>query len=57
MSSRQDIDDSAESGPLLRSAIQSSIPDIKKVTQDLLQQTDSVFGGIDGFDCGSFSAK
>ncbi|KAK3438054.1 hypothetical protein EUGRSUZ_B02965 [Eucalyptus grandis] len=44
--SRQDIDDSAESGPLLRSAIQSSIPDIKKVTQDLLQQTDSVLGAL-----------
>ncbi|KAL3726795.1 hypothetical protein ACJRO7_031660 [Eucalyptus globulus] len=44
--SSQDIDDSAESGPLLRSAIQSSIPDIKKVTQDLLQQTDSVLGAL-----------
>ncbi|KAF8015921.1 hypothetical protein BT93_H1458 [Corymbia citriodora subsp. variegata] len=41
-----EIDDSTENGPLPRSAIQSSIPDIKKVTQDLLQQTDSVLGAL-----------
>lgn len=44
--SSQEIDDSTESGPLPRRAIQSSIPDIKKVTQDLLQQTDSVLGAL-----------
>ncbi|XP_030459400.1 uncharacterized protein LOC115679830 isoform X2 [Syzygium oleosum] len=44
--SSQEIDDSTEDGPLPRSAIQSSITDIKQVTQDLLQQTDSVLGAL-----------
>ncbi|KAK8623658.1 hypothetical protein V6N13_065023 [Hibiscus sabdariffa] len=33
-------------GPLTISTIQSSLPDIKKATQDLLRQTDSVLGAL-----------
>ncbi|XVF29235.1 hypothetical protein REPUB_Repub15cG0103600 [Reevesia pubescens] len=33
-------------GPLSFSTIQSSLPDIKKATQDLLRQTDSVLGAL-----------
>lgn len=40
----QDIDSDKASGPLTISAIQSSLPDIKKATEDLLRQTDSVLG-------------
>ncbi|XWS13547.1 hypothetical protein CRYUN_Cryun36dG0046100 [Craigia yunnanensis] len=33
-------------GPLTVSTIQSSLPDIKKATQDILRQTDSVLGAL-----------
>ncbi|XP_039060817.1 uncharacterized protein LOC120204873 isoform X2 [Hibiscus syriacus] len=33
-------------GPLTISTLQSSLPDIKKATQDLLRQTDSVLGAL-----------
>ncbi|XVF65001.1 hypothetical protein PTKIN_Ptkin09bG0211600 [Pterospermum kingtungense] len=33
-------------GPLTISTIQSSLPDVKKATQDLLRQTDSVLGAL-----------
>lgn len=36
----------ATTDPLTTSPIQSSLPDIKKVTQDLLRQTDSILGGL-----------
>ncbi|XP_031397109.1 uncharacterized protein LOC116208046 isoform X1 [Punica granatum] len=42
----QETDSNKESGSLSISAIQSSIPEIKKVTQDLLRQTDSVLGAL-----------
>ncbi|KAA8527840.1 hypothetical protein F0562_035291 [Nyssa sinensis] len=40
------VNDEATSGPLNISTIQSSLPDIKRVTQDLLQQTDSILGAF-----------
>jgi hypothetical protein len=40
----QKVDSDKASAPLTISKIQSSLPEIKKVTQDLLRQTDSVLG-------------
>lgn len=40
----QKVDSDKVSAPLTISKIQSSLPEIKKVTQDLLRQTDSVLG-------------
>ncbi|KAG6757277.1 hypothetical protein POTOM_037584 [Populus tomentosa] len=40
----QKVDSDEASAPLTISKIQSSLPEIKKVTQDLLRQTDSVLG-------------
>ncbi|KAL9232923.1 hypothetical protein vseg_007983 [Gypsophila vaccaria] len=39
-------DKSAESSPLNFGKIQSSIPDIKKATEDILRQTDSIFSTL-----------
>lgn len=41
-----DTDDYATFQPLSISMIQSSLPDIKKVTGDLLRQTDSILGAL-----------
>ncbi|CAK7327354.1 unnamed protein product [Dovyalis caffra] len=40
----QEVDSDKASAPLTISKIQSSLPEIKKATQDLLKQTDSVLG-------------
>ncbi|KAK0606997.1 hypothetical protein LWI29_007534 [Acer saccharum] len=42
----QDLDNDKASGSLNISTIQSSLPDIKKATKDLLRQTDSVLGAL-----------
>lgn len=39
-------DDDGTNGPLSIGTIQSSFPDMKKITQDLLRQTDSVLGAL-----------
>ncbi|BBG92611.1 triglyceride lipase [Prunus dulcis] len=41
-----DVDNDKISGPLSVSMIQSSLPDIKEVTRDLVRQTDSVLGTL-----------
>ncbi|KAK9287722.1 hypothetical protein L1049_016161 [Liquidambar formosana] len=44
---RQDVDnDEVTTDSLTLSTIQSSLPDIKKATQDLLRQTDSILGAL-----------
>ncbi|KAK2993356.1 hypothetical protein RJ640_007623 [Escallonia rubra] len=43
---QEDISNNEATGPLTISTIQSSLPNIKKVTQDLLRQTDSVLGAL-----------
>lgn len=42
----QDVDNDKASGTPSISTIQSSLPDIKKATKDLLKQTDSVLGAL-----------
>ncbi|KMS95704.1 hypothetical protein BVRB_005760 [Beta vulgaris subsp. vulgaris] len=39
-------DSDAESGPLDIGRIQSSLPDIRKATEDILKQTDSIFSAL-----------
>ncbi|XP_052189156.1 uncharacterized protein LOC127799286 [Diospyros lotus] len=44
--SQSDINNDKTTGQVTVSNIQSSLPDIKKVTQDLLSQTDAVLGAL-----------
>ncbi|KAH0635040.1 hypothetical protein KY284_037826 [Solanum tuberosum] len=43
---QENVNGSASTEPPILNNIQSSLPDIKKVTQDLLRQTDSILGAL-----------
>ncbi|KAK4732673.1 hypothetical protein R3W88_025661 [Solanum pinnatisectum] len=43
---QENLNGSASTEPPILNNIQSSLPDIKKVTQDLLRQTDSILGAL-----------
>ncbi|KAH0637368.1 hypothetical protein KY289_037283 [Solanum tuberosum] len=43
---QESVNGSASTEPPILNNIQSSLPDIKKVTQDLLRQTDSILGAL-----------
>ncbi|CAN4120592.1 unnamed protein product [Withania somnifera] len=43
---QENVTGSASTEPPVLNSIQSSLPDIKKVTQDLLRQTDSILGAL-----------
>ncbi|MCD7469626.1 hypothetical protein HAX54_008768 [Datura stramonium] len=43
---QENVNGSASTEPPVLNNIQSSLPDIKKVTQDLLRQTDSILGAL-----------
>ncbi|KAL0376860.1 UNVERIFIED_CONTAM: Lipase, partial [Sesamum calycinum] len=44
--SNQEATDEAKDGSVPVNAMQTSLPDIKKVTQDILRQTDSILGAL-----------
>ncbi|KAL3828324.1 hypothetical protein ACJIZ3_017126 [Penstemon smallii] len=45
-SNQETVDENAKPGLVSTNSTQTSLPDIKKVTQDLLRQTDSILGAV-----------